>query len=787
LVSKTIQVQNQGHQKLGYLSFKKNTYIYIYIDKEGLKPDCCNKMSPIQRRRSLVWYCVKSMVVLLVIVVTMVYLSNPKTRNSYQTSFTQKNDNDPMGYTILDEKQLLHGNLTLNTVQQKPPFKPEVDDDGNALICHRIAYYRLSKCEFAKKYCPYPLSGGLINYLKVRYCFFERAPPVFFVLAAGWVLILFYLLSDTAEKYLCPSLTEISRYLRLSPNVAGVTFMALGNGASDIASIIAGVFSGSTGFAIGEPIGAGLFVTTCVMAAVILFSDTKVDGLPFLRDIIVYFMSVVFVFIVYMTKEFQLWQALVCLGVYCFYVLVVIIMRILQVWRRMRELKKEQKAAQIANLKEQEIYAKWIKKPVVLHLVGHPTYENNEESKHLDHIKIQRTEIDEHELEMINSIQILDIETDGIDDEDTDENVEAVKKRWGSLRVQPIHGKERFNFVLKHHSSAFFFPKGGVLYNKIPGEFDNNRVDDLESNVNDEDNHLFAYITEDYFVPNSPRVTKIEEEQPEESSRNYFIRFLKWIEWDKSSWFDRILFVIVFPTIIIRNLTIPQADPERWSKFFAVICPIFIGPFILLAVNSLEYKLGGVFPLWILLMLIGACIGILIAFTSSWSQPPRKYHFLFVFSGFACSVIWIYMVANELVDVLQSCGIMWEISNGILALTVLAWGNSVGDLVADVAVARSGFPAMAVGAVYGGPCLNLLIGVGLSMTAQCISYGTFPLIADSNVTMSFLFLLASLLSAVLVLTLNKFHAPKIFGIFLLLIYIIFMVMSVLVEVGLIFQ
>ena len=48
----------------------------------------------------------------------------------------------------------------------------------------------------------------------------------------------------------------------------------------------------------------------------------------------------------------------------------------------------------------------------------------------------------------------------------------------------------------------------------------------------------------------------------------------------------------------------------------------------------------------------------------------------------------------------QRAGLMLNISPVILGLTVLAWGNSLGDLVADTSLARQGYPQMAIGGVF---------------------------------------------------------------------------------------
>ncbi|KAK7205973.1 Sodium/calcium exchanger protein-domain-containing protein [Myxozyma melibiosi] len=100
-------------------------------------------------------------------------------------------------------------------------------------------------------------------------------------------------------------------------------------------------------------------------------------------------------------------------------------------------------------------------------------------------------------------------------------------------------------------------------------------------------------------------------------------------------------------------------------------------------------------------------------FTESNSAPTKLLPIL-CFAGFGISISWISAIAVEAVGVLKAYGIIFGISDAILGLTVFALGNSLGDYVSNVTVAKMGYPMMAISACFGSPMLNILVGIGVS-------------------------------------------------------------------------
>lgn len=77
---------------------------------------------------------------------------------------------------------------------------------------------------------------------------------------------------------------------------------------------------------------------------------------------------------------------------------------------------------------------------------------------------------------------------------------------------------------------------------------------------------------------------------------------------------------------------------------------------------------GSPIPWVVVVEPLGILAAVIIYFTTSNRKPPR-YHFIIVIICFLMSIVWIYFAANELLNLLQTIGIIWNVSDAILGLT----------------------------------------------------------------------------------------------------------------------
>lgn len=91
---------------------------------------------------------------------------------------------------------------------------------------------------------------------------------------------------------------------------------------------------------------------------------------------------------------------------------------------------------------------------------------------------------------------------------------------------------------------------------------------------------------------------------------------------------------------------------------------------------------------------------------------------------------------------------------------------------------------MAFSACFGGPMLNMLLGIGGSGSYIINSTGGEPYSLHFSTTLlvSTIGLLSLLVATMIFVPLNGFHLPKKWGVFLILSYIVIMTTNVIVEI-----
>uniref|UniRef100_A0A5B7BM78 Putative cation/calcium exchanger 1-like n=1 Tax=Davidia involucrata TaxID=16924 RepID=A0A5B7BM78_DAVIN len=244
-----------------------------------------------------------------------------------------------------------------------------------------------------------------------------------------------------------------------------------------------------------------------------------------------------------------------------------------------------------------------------------------------------------------------------------------------------------------------------------------------------------------------------------------------------SGFFGSVLYILELPLCLPRRLTIPDISEERWSKPFAVVS-VTVSP-VLLAFLWNSYGTKPSFLVYAIGGLIGIIFGVLAIFTTERSDPPRKWLLPWLVGGFLMSITWTYILAEELVSLLVSLGLILGISPSILGLTVLAWGNSLGDLVANVTMAKTGGPdgaRVAISGCYAGPIFNTLVGLGLPLVFS--SWAAYPscyvIPTDTFVYETLGFLMVGLLWALVILPKRNMRLDRFLGFGLLAIYLCFL-------------
>ncbi|RLN56116.1 hypothetical protein BBJ28_00002426 [Nothophytophthora sp. Chile5] len=586
-----------------------------------------------------------------------------------------------------------------------------------------------------------------IDYLHIHYCTLAGAPLLSGVFLLLWLAALFYFLGSTADGYFSPTLASLSDRLRVPYDVAGVTFLAFGNGAPDVFSALAAYASGVNEAGINELLGGAIFVSTVVVGGVAVACAVQVDRWAVVRDVGALLAALLLLVALATADEAAIdpaSAALLFLALYALYVCVVVLPACAE---RYRAAEAELQDAELTTKTSMVLSAFW-------HALS-PTGTAAATARRPEQTEHRYAFITRSEAEVPQAV-------------DTSEQLNG-------------KGTEDANQLPTASSFELSSPR------KLNGPRFSTRV------FEDHFEHVEDSLS-------SPLIAADERDCPDDTQELMtppWQQHLRW-RWRLKRRVIRVftsddplivkaLYVPQALLVLVRDVTIPLLDDEAWSRPKASLAPITVPLLVALANGIATIDIcGGRFwyrvPLWQALVVIGGCVGGVVSFVTHRSHAPKSLaitSFLLALAFVAC-VCWIYAVANELMALLVAVGYITHASNSLLGLTVLAWGNSVGDLITNVSVARAGFPQMAIAGCFGGPVFNILLGLGLPMAYAFVRGREQELGLDVHAWISLGFLFVSLITSLLVFWRHNFRCPAGYGKLLMVYYLTYSLVNLAV-------
>ncbi|XP_060062564.1 sodium/potassium/calcium exchanger 2-like [Ylistrum balloti] len=164
-------------------------------------------------------------------------------------------------------------------------------------------------------------------------------------------------------------------------------------------------------------------------------------------------------------------------------------------------------------------------------------------------------------------------------------------------------------------------------------------------------------------------------------------------------------------------------------------------------------------------------------------REEKKKWFMVTFFG---SIFWIGAFSYMMVWWANTTGETIGLSPAVMGLTILAAGTSIPDLITSVIVAKKGFGDMAVSSSVGSNIFDITVGLPIPWLLYQAVYVGKPINVDSNGLACSICLLFLMLMAVIVsIAVSKWRMSRLLGIIMLVLYVIFLVLSVLLEINIV--
>ena len=329
--------------------------------------------------------------------------------------------------------------------------------------------------------------------------------------------------------------------------------------------------------------------------------------------------------------------------------------------------------------------------------------------------------------------------------------------------------EERENDIQDMIKESLSFMVSDLFSNKCTSKFSNLKMTDFpmvkKTKSDDQNQTNQNLILVDDF--NSPM---IEESQ-------FFLKF-------------RIFYKKAFTFII--NLTLPGFEEDHWNLYLTSLTPIFGSGLIFWRFQFIQYYDSSPELFFIIFGSISVAIiliSILIFTFGRRTNLAEKYSGIFAGISFVGALLWMEIIVTVFIDWLSYVTVISEISPSFLSLTMLAWGNSLGDLFMGYSLSKNGLGEMAVIGTYSGQIFGLLFGFGVTLIQQLFQgavnldlYNFDNGKSDNLLTLALiLFIIVSVAISLVLIKINKWYLENALQKIVLSGYSIFLVVAACIE------
>ncbi|KAF8340649.1 Sodium/calcium exchanger protein-domain-containing protein [Cantharellus anzutake] len=751
-----------------------------------------------------------------------------------------------------------------------------------------------------------------VTYVQKYFCATPVARSFVFAGFIALLMFLFSFIGVAASDFFIPNLASLAEAFGLDDNIAGVTFLAFGNGSPDLFATLSAMRTGSGSLAVGELIGAASFIVSVVAGSMCIITEFKVKKVHFIRDVGFFTAAVLLLITVLYDGLLMLWEALSLVALYICYVAVVVVG---SMWQKRRqrmaqslEISRTQHEQEpgieiLVDVVDDEPYRddpEEARKPRTPRLeIPWSPRQRSTSLPERDHMLIPPSESQEMNslsstspnvppwvvapcpllMYLVQSLYHFRDVVTSLRRESATEVLAAFESPVSPTYLGGHYHVRPPSLYSSHHPQHSYFDSSrspSPLSSRRPSSSLVLPESTLPVHINGQTLQIPTPSPGTISTTHPFQLRAVEEIASTKLSRRkgmsrriariFHVLTPTLFHLSEKRFLSAAASILAAPAVFMLTVTLPvvvssvvegdddwsvkdevpegpligvefdddSAHPARTAvdgrhhsravdqepeqdisedsdvaaqpgpelnKYLTAI-QLILGPLWVMAI----FFGGKSYGVWIELatLVVGISAAVLVLCSVGEGRDPGL-RLALCLLGFMVSVVWIMAIADEVVQLLevsfddqfckmrvpmirdgylQTLGLIFGLSPAIIGLTIFAVGNSLADFVANVTVA-SYAPIMGFSACFGGPMLNILLGIGLSGTfviSEVQGGKPYELEFTRTLFISSCGLLGLLVSTLIYVPMNNYELNKKWGLFLICCYVGIMIANVSVEI-----